>query len=186
MTAFDERRGKSIPKDSPSVRALAEFKGAGYVKGRPVFVQAAWFITLNVIFTKWWLPPSWRPTLLRAFGARIGHGVFIRHRVRILWPWKLRVGDDTWIGEGAWILNLENVTIGSNVCLSQDVSLITGSHNRRSPTFEYDNGPIKIDDGAWIAYGATVLRGVHIGAGATVGARSLTWQDVATNRMSLK
>jgi hypothetical protein len=38
-----------------------------------------------------------RAALLRAFGARIGHGALIRHRVHIQWPWKLTVGRDSWI-----------------------------------------------------------------------------------------
>lgn len=107
------------------------------------------------------------------FGATIGQGTNIRHRVRIHWPWKLTVGDGSWIGEGTWILNLEPVTIGSDVCVSQDVFLCTGSHLRSSPTFEYDNAPIVIEDGAWVAARAVVLRGSRIGADSVVGATAL-------------
>ncbi|GAA2064434.1 hypothetical protein GCM10009722_27270 [Williamsia deligens] len=65
--------------------------------------------------------------ILRAFGASIGHGVVFRHNVRVHWPWRLTIGDNSWIGEGAWILNLERVHIGDDVCISQDVLLCTGS-----------------------------------------------------------
>jgi putative colanic acid biosynthesis acetyltransferase WcaF len=112
------------------------------------------------------------------FGATIGDGVVVRHRVRIHWPWKLTVGDHSWIGEDVWILNLERVRIGSNVCVSQGVLLCTGSHDRRSPTFEYDNAPIVVEDGAWVAARATVLRGVTVGADATIGACALVTRDV--------
>jgi putative colanic acid biosynthesis acetyltransferase WcaF len=107
--------------------------------------------------------------------------VLIRHDVRIHWPWKLSVGSDSWIGERAWILNLEPVTIGSNVCISQEAMLCTGSHDRHSATFEFDNAPIVVGDGAWIALRATVLRGVTIGAGAVIGASALVVDDVAPN-----
>jgi putative colanic acid biosynthesis acetyltransferase WcaF len=160
------------------VRDLAGFKGIGYSKGRPKVVQALWFAVLNLIFIKWWCPASLRPILLRCFGAQIGRGVFIRHRVRVLWPWKLNVGNNVWIGEDAWLLNLEPITIGDNVCLSQAVSLITGSHDLTSPTFEYDNGPIHVQSGAWIAARATVLRGVTIGESAIVGSCALVRRDV--------
>lgn len=156
---------------------LADFTGAGYDKGRPRSVQALWLATQDIIMN-WWFPPKARVAVLRAFGAEIGDGVLIRHRVRIHWPWKLTVGSDTWIGEGTWILNLEPVTIGSNVCVSQDVLLCTGSHDSRSPTFEFDNAPISIDDGAWVAARATVLRGVRVGASAIVGASCLVFRDV--------
>jgi putative colanic acid biosynthesis acetyltransferase WcaF len=156
--------------DAPPLRSLADFEGIGYDKGRPHAIQAAWFAVQNLVFSKWWLPQSLRPRLLRLFGAEVGNNVFIRHRVRIHWPWKLRIGDNTWIGEGAWLLNLEEIHIGSNVCISQDALICTGSHDRHSPSFEFDNAPICIEDECWIATRAVVLRGVRIGRGQTVRA----------------
>jgi putative colanic acid biosynthesis acetyltransferase WcaF len=141
-------------------------------------VQAAWFTVQNLFFYKWWLPAALRPLILRIFGADIGHGVFIRHRVRVLWPWKLTVGDNSWIGEDAWILNLEPVRIGHDVCVSQGVFLCTGSHDIASPTFEYDNAPITIRDEAWLGAQAMILRGVTIGRGAVIAARSRVSSDV--------
>jgi putative colanic acid biosynthesis acetyltransferase WcaF len=141
-------------------------------------VQAAWFTVHNLFFSKWWLPAALRPLILRIFGADIGHGVFIRHRVRVLWPWKLTVGDNSWIGEDAWILNLEPVRIGHDVCVSQGVFLCTGSHDIASPTFEYDNAPITISDEAWLGAQAMILRGVTVGRGAVIAARSRVSSDV--------
>ncbi|QOV41524.1 putative colanic acid biosynthesis acetyltransferase [Streptomyces ferrugineus] len=160
-------------------RSLRGFTGAGYDKGRPLLVQAAWFAVLNLVFVKWWFPARWRPAVLRAFGARIGQRVLIRHRVRVHWPWRLEVGDDVWIGEGAWLLNLERISIGSDVCVSQDALLCTGSHQRRTPTFEFDNGPIHLLPGAWVAARAVVLRGVTVGRGAVVGASAVARRDLA-------
>ena len=145
--------------------------GNGLDKGRPVTVQAIWFAVQNVPFSKWWLPAALRPVILRFFGARIGDNVLIRHRVRILWPWKLSIANNCWIGEDAWILNLEPVRIGHDVCLSQGAFLCTGSHDISSPTFEYDNAPIDISDEVWIGAQALILRGVTIGSGAVVSAR---------------
>lgn len=164
--------------DQPVARQLAAFTGAGYDKGRPRAVQAAWFACMNLVFVKWWCPAAWRVSLLRAFGARIGTAVLIRHHVRVLWPWKLDIADDVWIGEGAWLLNLEPISIGRDVCISQEAFLCTGSHYRGSPTFEYDNGPIVIEDGAWVGARATVLRGVTVGRGAVVPACARVQRDV--------
>lgn len=159
-------------------RSLRDFTGDGYSAGRSKLWQAAWFATMNLVFMTWWCPKALRPRLLRAFGADIGDRVFIRHRVRVLWPWKLSIGDDSWIGEDVWLLNLEPIAIGSDVCLSQGVFLCTGSHDARSPSFEYDNGPVTVEDGAWIAAQALVLRNVNIGAGAVIGARAVVTRDV--------
>jgi putative colanic acid biosynthesis acetyltransferase WcaF len=159
---------------------LREFSGAGYDKGRRWPTQAAWFTISNLVFKSWWCPRRLRPVLLRIFGADIGSGVFIRHGVRVLWPWKLRVGHDTWIGEDVWLLNLEQITLGSDVCLSQGAFLCTGSHDRHSPSFEFDNGPITISDQTWVAAQALILRGVNVQSGSVVGARAVVTTDVPT------
>lgn len=165
-------------------RDLSGFTGAGYDIGRGKLTQTLWMAVSGSIFMQWWCPASVRVSILRAFGAQIGEGVLVRHRVRIHWPWKLTIGDHSWVGEGAWILNLEQVTIGANVCISQDVFLCTGSHDRRSPTFEFDNGPIRINEGAWIAARATVLRGVSVGKRATVSASTVVASDVPADTVA--
>lgn len=159
-------------------RSLAGFTGTGYSKGRAFPIQVLWMLASSLLVSQWWCPNSIRLRVLRMFGANIGAGVLIRHRVRIHWPWKLTVGDHTWIGEDVWILNLEPVTIGTNTCISQAVMLCTGSHDRRSETFEFDNAPIVVGDRTWIAARATILRGVTVGDDATIGATALVTTDV--------
>ena len=162
----------------PHYPSLRDPHPGGYDKGRGFFWQAAWFAVQNLLFGTWWCPGALRPTLLRLFGARVGDNVFIRHSVRVLWPWKLRIGNDCLIGEDVWLLNLEPITIGSDVCLSQGVFLCTGSHDHRSAHFDYDNGPIEVRDGAWVAAQALVMRGVTIGIGSVIGARAVVRRDV--------
>lgn len=164
-------------------RSLRSFRGEGYDKGRSYLVQALWFATSNLVFMPWWCPRRLRPGILRLFGANIGQRVFIRHRVRVLWPWKLSVGDDSWIGEDSWFLNLEPISIGHDVCISQRVLLCTGGHQRSSQSFEYDNGPIFVGDHAWLAIDALVLRGVRVGQDAVVAARALVTRDVPAGEM---
>lgn len=175
----------SSSTEATSRRNLSGFSGAGYDRGRNALWQVAWLLVSGLVSTRWWCPPSARASILRAFGATIGRGVNIRHGVRIHWPWKLTVGDNSWIGEQTWILNLEPVTIGSDVCISQGVLLCTGSHDRRSPTFEFDNAPIIVGDGAWIAARATVLRGSTIGHDAVVGATALVSDSVRPGALVL-
>lgn len=166
-------------------RDLSGFTGEGYQVGRGKVVQALWLLVQSSVFMRWWFPAGLRVAILRGFGAEVGENVLIRHRVRIHWPWKLSIGDNSWIGEGAWLLNLEPIVIGENVCISQEVLLCTGSHDRRSPTFEFDNAPIIIENGVWIATRATVLRGVTVGARSTVGANALLTSSVTEGTVIL-
>jgi putative colanic acid biosynthesis acetyltransferase WcaF len=159
-------------------RQLGKFTGTGYDKGRPLLTQAFWVGVSALLVERIWCPSRLRVSVLRLFGAQVGERVVIRHGVRIHWPWKLTVGDDVWIGVDVWLLNLEHITIESNVCVSQAAMLCTGSHKADDPAFEFDNAPIHISGGAWIAARATVLRGVTVGRNSVVGATALVTQDV--------
>jgi putative colanic acid biosynthesis acetyltransferase WcaF len=99
------------------------------------------------------------------------------HDFRIVAGWR-------WVGEGAWLLNLEPIHIGRNVRVSQDLFLCTGSHERRSRTFEFDNGSIVLGDGAWVPARATV-RGIMIGHRAVVGAAATVLRDVPRDSLVL-
>ncbi len=180
MTMKDQKRsnGTTQPGFIRDTRNLAGFTGGGYDKGRGKTTQIAWMLLSGSVLFRWWMPNRFRISILRIFGAKIARGALIRHGVKIHWPWKLEVGENSWIGERAWILNLEEVKIGNNVCISQEVLLCTGSHDRHSPTFEFDNGPINLEDGCWIATRSTILRGVTIGRNSVIGATCLVSKDV--------
>ena len=163
---------------SISKRSLAARRGHPYDKGRGFIYQALWVAVSTLIFTQVWCPNRLRCTMLRWFGANVGEGVLIRHRVRVHWPWKLTIGDNSWVGTDAELYNVDDIIIGSDVCISQHVYVCTGSHDAKSPTFEFDNGPIVLEDGVWLCARSTVLRGVTIGANTVVAATALVTSDV--------
>jgi putative colanic acid biosynthesis acetyltransferase WcaF len=165
-------------RPSPGARfSLRDFTGEGRPRGVPWPVHMLWLL-VSPLTMQWWCPNRLRVLVLRGFGARIGTGTLIKHDVKVDWPWKLEIGNDTWIGESTWIINAEPVVIGSNTCISQAVLLCSGGHDRFSPTLEFDNAPIFIGDSVWIATRATILRGVRVADGATVGATALVTRDV--------
>jgi putative colanic acid biosynthesis acetyltransferase WcaF len=104
---------------------------------------------------------------LRWFGATIGDGVIMRQRVRIKFPWRLTIGDRCWIGEGVWIHNQEQLTIGSDTVVSQESFVTTGSHDPRA-TMDLVVKPVRIGSGVWITSRCMVLSGVEIGDNALV------------------
>ncbi|SDE15609.1 putative colanic acid biosynthesis acetyltransferase WcaF [Rhodococcus tukisamuensis] len=161
-----------------STRSLAARRGRPYDKGRGFLAQCLWVATSTLLFTQVWCPNRLRCAALRWFGAEVGKGVLIKHRVNVQWPWKLSIGNDSWIGTGADLYNIDRIVIGSDVCISQYAYLCTGSHDRRSPTFEFDNAPIVIEDGAWLCARSMVLRGVTVGANSVVGAMSVVSSDI--------
>ena len=142
-------------------------------------MKGLWLGVASPIFMSVLCPRRLRPTILRAFGSRIGQRVVIKQRVRIHWPWNLSLGDDVWLGEGVWMLNLERVEVGNQTCISQAVTICSGSHDRFSSDFAYKNCPVIVEDHVWVALGASVLAGVTIGRGAVIGAGAVVSQDVA-------
>ena len=151
-------------------RNLNHFSGVGYDKGKNVAWQFLWHAFSNLIFKKYWFPPALRPLSLRFFGAYVGKSVRIRENVHIHWPWKLQIGNYCWIGTEVLILNLENVKICDNVCISQRAFLCTGSHNAKSPTFEFSNKPIILESSVWICASAFILPGSRVPRGTVVPA----------------
>jgi putative colanic acid biosynthesis acetyltransferase WcaF len=122
-----------------------------------------------------------RAALLRAFGAKIGRGLWLGSNVNISYPWRLAVGDDVWIGDDVGILSLAQVTIESNVCVARRSFLCTGSHDFRTEDFKLKVAPILIRNGSWIAIGSLIIAGVTIGEGAVVSAGSVVLKDVPAN-----
>ena len=97
---------------------------------------------------------------------------------RIDYPWNVTIGALSSIGNGAWVYALDKITIGKNVCIGEDVQLLTGSHDVASPNFDLVTKPITVNDNVWIATGAMVLPGVTIGEGAVVAAGAVVTKDV--------
>ena len=110
----------------------------------------------------------WRRTLLRCFGADIGNRVVLKPGISIKYPWKLRIGNDSWIGEDTVIDNIVMVDIGNNTCVSQSVRICTGSHDYADVRFAYRHREIVISDHVWVCMGCIICPGAHLERGAVV------------------
>lgn len=124
-------------------------------------------------------PSGLRAALLRLFGAHVGDGVVIRAKVNITFPWRVRIGSNTWIGEEVLILSLAMVEIAESVCISQRAFICTGSHDYSKPAFDLVTKPVTIRRGAWIAAQAFIAPGVEVGEGSVVAAGSVVLENVA-------
>ena len=158
---------------------LSNYSVAHFDRGAPRWKEALWQGVSLVFFrAPIPLPSILRVALLRAFGAEVGSGVVIRAGVNISFPWRLTVGNHVWFGEEVTILSLARVTIGSNVCVSQQAFLCTGSHDFSSETFDLQTRPIGVGDRVWIAARVFVAPGVEIGAGSMLCAGCVALEDV--------
>ena len=109
---------------------------------------------------------------------------------------KISIGNDCFVGEGSRIWSACSVSIGSRVLISHGVNIHdTNSHplsaiGRHKQIIEIFNqghpaalsdvseGSVVIEDDAWIGFNAAILKGVHVGKGAVIGAATVVLSDV--------
>jgi putative colanic acid biosynthesis acetyltransferase WcaF len=162
---------------------LSKFDGnIGLVRGVRKSTEMLWYLVKIIFFLSAIpYPASFKVKVLRLFGAKIGLGLVIKPRVNIHFPWKLMIGDNVWIGEEAFLLNFELLTIGNNVCVSQRAFLCGGNHDYKTPSMPYRNGPITLDDGSWVGANTFIGPNVIIGTDTVVSAGSVVTQSLAEN-----
>lgn len=160
---------------------LSKFNNNWYKPGSKLKI-IIWFF-FNAFFLKNKYNPSSRikKTVLKIFGAKIGNGVVLKPSISVKYPWKLKIGDFTWVGEGVWIDNLDQVTIGNNVCISQGALLLCGNHNYKKTTFDLMIAPITLKDGVWIGAKSMVTQNVTCGANSILAVQSVCSSDLEAN-----
>ena len=161
---------------------LSSFSSSGFDKGAGIIKQTLWYFVNALIVRASWNPfMGIKVFLLRAFGAKIGKGICIKNNVIIKFPWKLTIGDHCWIGENVWIDNLDDVSVGNNVCISQGALLLTGNHDYSISSMPYRNAPIVVDDGVWIGAKATVCPGVSVAENTVIAVGSVVTKSTEVN-----
>jgi putative colanic acid biosynthesis acetyltransferase WcaF len=166
--ALNNDHGDSDPGREIRVISLRNAPGERQAWDRSSLVVYLWAIVeLLFVTNPWQISSSLRIRALRTFGATIGTGVIFRPRTRVKFPWKLQIGDNSWIGEGVWIHNQADVRIGHDVSISQETFITTGSHAHRRD-MQLLTKAINIEPGAWITSRCVILGGAHIGRSALV------------------
>lgn len=162
---------------------LSKYNNSWYNHG-PILRRLLWLVLGRVFINTYFpIPAKFKVFVLRAFGAKMGRGIMIKPKVNIKYPWLLEVGDNTWIGEKVWIDNLDLVSIGCNVCLSQGVMLLTGNHDYKSPTFDLMIGKITLEDCVWIGAKSLVTPGVICYENSVLGAASVLNKNLPHNQI---
>ncbi|MFZ1988670.1 MAG: hypothetical protein WAW96_02765, partial [Alphaproteobacteria bacterium] len=86
---------------------LSRFSAPAAYRGRSAFIVQLWWLIQD-----WLIRPSpqflfgWRRFLWRLFGAQVGAHVLIRPTARVTYPWKVKVGARSWIGDRAELYSL--------------------------------------------------------------------------------
>jgi putative colanic acid biosynthesis acetyltransferase WcaF len=165
--------------EKPVYQGLDAFRLPPGFRGRPALYVQFWWIVQALIVKP--LPQICYPIrrfLLRAFGAKIGQGVLIRPGVEITFPWKVSIGDNTWIGDDVTLYSLGPITIGANTVISQKSYICAADHDYTHTSFPIRERAVQIGAQVWIGADVWVGPGVTVADGAVVGARSSVINDL--------
>lgn len=164
---------------APVYQDLRRFTMPSGFRGRSaLWVQLWWCVQATLFRASPQFLYGWRRFLLRLFGARVGVGAIIRPTVTVTYPWKVTIGDHAWVGDGAILYSLGEITIGDNAVVSQKCHLCAGTHDPYDPSFPILGPAIHIGDECWLAADVFVAPGKSIGRGTLVGARSSVFHDL--------
>lgn len=180
----------SLPvQDDPDLSAaslvdLSQYDQQWFDRGRPGWYILLWWLVQAIAFPLTPHPAhALRIQLLKWFGAEIGGGVVIRPTARFTYPWKVAIGDRSWIGDNVVLYSLDRIRIGDDCVISQKSYLCTGSHNIDDVAFGLKTAPITIGNGVWVATDCFIAPGVTIGSNSVVGARSSVFGDLPSGHV---
>lgn len=114
----------------------------------------------------------------RLAGVQIGKGSTIHMGARFFDPSKIKIGEDSIIGEGVLLDGRAKLTIGNHVDIASEVMIYNSEHNVQSENFNSTDEPVTIDDFVFIGPRAIILPGVTIGQGGVVAAGAVVTKNV--------
>ena len=163
-----------------------------FSRGKPFYIFGVWLVVSQLfIDSPWPWPSSLKAIILRLFGAKIGKNVHLKPRLTIHFPWKLRIGDNVWIGQETYLHNMESLIILNNTAIAHRVFITTGSHNFNKISFPYNNKKSIIGKHCWICScvyigpGIKIADGTVVYPGSVVTKNTKRWTIVGGNPASI-
>lgn len=140
-----------------------------------------WILDFELLIISWaGLVPShlFRLLIYKLAGMKIGKGSRIHIGARFFDPTNIDIGQDSIIGDNAFLDGRDKLTIGNHVDIASQVMIYNSEHDINSEDFHAISAPVEISDYVFIGPRAIILPAVKIGKGAVVGAGAVVTKDV--------
>lgn len=111
-------------------------------------------------------------------GMRIGKGSVVHMWANFFDPSEIVIGDDTIVGDHAFLDGRAPLKIGSHVDIASSVMIYNSEHNLESEDFTARTEPVEIGDYVFIGPRAIILPGVKVGRGAVIAAGAVVTKNV--------
>jgi len=124
-----------------------------------------------------------RRFILRLGGAKIGLGSSIHIGCRFFSLKNLKIGEDTIIGDHAFLDGRASLEIGNHTDIASQVLVYNSKHDINDEEFRPVEEPVKIGDYVFIGPRAIIQPGVTVGDGAIVAAGAVVTHDVSPGKI---
>ena len=114
----------------------------------------------------------------RIFGIKIGKGSTIHMWASFFDPKNITIGEDTIIGDHAFLDGRDKLTIGNHVDIASSVMIYNSEHDLGKVDFSAILAPVEIGDYVFIGPRVTIMPGVKIGKGAVIAGGAVVTKDV--------
>ncbi|MBN1878861.1 acyltransferase [bacterium] len=173
-----------------AILLLAGFRG--YIRKLHVSIGLCRFVweyllLEPVVFLFRWCPGGYgivaRYVLYKLLLKHQGRNVTIRDGVKIMYPERVSIGDNSGVNDSCFLEGTGGITIGRFVRLAPRVEIMTSNHNFSDPDVPIKlqgltAKPVTIQDDVWVGIGVLVTSGVTIGQGAVVAGHAVVTRDV--------
>jgi len=112
------------------------------------------------------------------FGIKMGKGSTIHMWASFFDPKNIVIGEDSIIGDHAFLDGRDKLTIGNHVDIASSVMIYNSEHDLTKKDFSAILEPVEIGDYVFIGPRVTIMPGVKIGKGAVIAGGAVVTKDV--------
>mgnify|MGYP000184198833 CR=1 FL=1 len=128
-----------------------------------------------------------RGALVRPCFKRCGKNLQIASNVEVTYTTHVDVGDDVFLGRGAWLMGYGGITLEDQAMLGPYTVLAASNHTKKDRSYRFGpptGEPIVLGRGVWMGAHAVVTQGVTIGAGSAIAAGAVVTRDIPSDAVA--
>jgi acetyltransferase-like isoleucine patch superfamily enzyme len=146
-------------------------------------VTRVWNILLDIelylLYLTGYVPfHMFRQLIYRLVGMKLGKGSTLHMWARFYDPSKIQIGEDTIVGDHAFLDGRSTLKIGNHVDIASSVMIFNSEHDLEAEDFVASYGEVEIGDYVFIGPRVTIMPGVKIGKGAVVAGGAIVTKNV--------
>lgn len=165
--SFVDKDGRHLSLTVATKKILGRFSNY-FLDGQLYLLWLVGYVPLHFV----------RRFFYRLSGIKIGKGSTIHMGARFFMPSKVTIGEDSLIGDHAFLDGRAPLVIGSHVDIASQVMIYNSEHDLTDETNKAIEEPVRIDDYVFIGPRVIIMPGVTIGRGAVVAGGAVVTKSV--------